>query len=47
MVEFCSKKGQHNHSNQDNFFCVVDGNTKIFGLFDGHGTYGERVSAFA
>ena len=47
MIEFCSKKGQHNHTNQDNFFCIVDGNTKIFGMFDGHGTNGERVSAYA
>jgi serine/threonine protein phosphatase PrpC len=46
MIEFCCKKGQHNHQNQDNFFCVVDGNTKIFGLFDGHGVNGHRVSAF-
>ena len=26
---------------------MVDGNTKIFGMFDGHGPNGERVSAFA
>lgn len=46
-VEFSCKKGQHNHQNQDSFFCVVDGDTKIFGIFDGHGVNGHQISAFA
>ena len=40
-IEFMCKKGQMNHQNQDSFFCVVDGDTKIFGLFDGHGVNGH------
>lgn len=45
-IEFCSKKGQTSPQNQDNFFCVVDGEFKIFGLFDGHGSNGQITSAF-
>ena len=27
-------------------FCIVDGDTKIFGMFDGHGANGHLVSGF-
>ena len=46
-VEFSCKRGQHSHINQDNFFVLVDGDTKIYGLFDGHGVKGHLISAFA
>lgn len=46
MIEFMSKKGQMSSINQDNMFCLVDGETKIFGLFDGHGPNGHLVSGF-
>ena len=45
-IRFSSKKGQFNNVNQDNFFCIVDGETKIFGIFDGHGSNGNLVSNF-
>ena len=34
-------------NNQDNFFSIVDGNMRIIGLFQGHGTEGNHVSASA
>jgi serine/threonine protein phosphatase PrpC len=35
------------HLNQDNFFILIDGETKIYGLFDGHGVKGHLISSFA
>ena len=46
-IEYKCKKGNINTHNQDNFFAVVDGDLKIFGVFDGHGIYGHLVSGFA
>ena len=46
-IEFSCKKGQHGHINQDNFFVVLDGDTKIYGLYDGHGAKGHLISSFA
>lgn len=46
-VNVYSKKGAYSSVNQDNFFTVVDGDTKIFGIFDGHGSNGHHVSQFA
>ena len=46
-IEFSCKKGQHSHINQDNFFVLADGDTKIYGLFDGHGVKGHLISSFA
>jgi len=46
QIEFCCKKGQQTAVNQDNFFIIVDGETKIYGIFDGHGVNGHRVSGF-
>ena len=46
-IEFLSKKGQYNSINQDNFFCIVDGDIKMMGIFDGHGDCGHLVSNFA
>ena len=46
-IEFSCKKGQHGHINQDNFFVIVDGDTKIYGLYDGHGAKGHLISSFA
>ena len=31
------RKGKNNEMNQDNFFIILDGDVKIYGLFDGHG----------
>ena len=46
-IEFiCNKgygplsEGQPESQSQDNFFCVVDKDMKIFGVFDGHGSSG-------
>ena len=41
------RKGPSNENNQDNFFILLDGEVKIYGLFDGHGTNGLQVSSFA
>jgi hypothetical protein len=46
-VEFACKKGRIGAVNQDNFFCVSSGRTKIFGVFDGHGVNGHKASSFA
>lgn len=46
-IEFMCKKGQFNTENQDNFLILLDGDVKIFGLFDGHGVNGNQVSGFA
>ena len=46
-IEFCSKKGYNGYINQDNFFCLIDGDVKIYGLFDGHGVNGHLISGFA
>ena len=45
-IEFMCKKGQQGEINQDNFFCIVDGNNKYYGIFDGHGMNGHLVSQF-
>ena len=41
------KKGRQNPENQDNLFILLDGDVKIFGLFDGHGINGNFISGFA
>ena len=46
-IEFMCRKGRLNEKNQDNFFILLDGEVKIYGLFDGHGQNGDQVSAFA
>ena len=46
-IEFCCKKGKSHSQNQDNFFALVDGPLRIFGVFDGHGIYGHTISGFA
>jgi serine/threonine protein phosphatase PrpC len=33
--------------NPGNMFAIVDGDTRIFGLFDGHGPQGENASKLA
>lgn len=46
-IEYVCKKGQTGlEMNQDNFFCIADGNNKFFGLFDGHGINGNKISNF-
>ena len=46
-IEFCSKKGYNGYINQDNFFCLIDGDVKYYGIFDGHGANGHLISGFA
>jgi serine/threonine protein phosphatase PrpC len=46
-IEFMCKKGRSNSENQDNLFILLDGEVKIFGLFDGHGINGNFISGFA
>lgn len=46
-IEFSSKKGYNGYINQDNFFTLIDGDVKIYGLFDGHGVNGHLISGFA
>ena len=46
-IEFMCRKGYSNETNQDNFFILLDGEVKIYGLFDGHGQNGHQVSSFA
>jgi len=41
------RKGRTSETNQDNFFILLDGDVKIYGLFDGHGQNGHQVSSFA
>lgn len=41
------RKGYSNETNQDNFFILLDGEVKIYGIFDGHGQNGHQVSSFA
>lgn len=45
-IEFMCKKGRMGAFNQDNLFILQDGDIKIFGLFDGHGINGHKVSGF-
>lgn len=45
-IEFTSRKGHMNHQNQDSFFVIMDGDVKIYGIFDGHGVNGHLISAF-
>ena len=49
-VEFTSKKGQVQNLNQDNMFIIITdskvGVLKIFGVFDGHGPFGHKVSKY-
>ena len=40
-VEFMCKKGREAPVNQDNLFIILDGDIKIFGVFDGHGVNGN------
>jgi serine/threonine protein phosphatase PrpC len=44
-IEHMCKKGLR-EENQDNMFILVDHDTKIFALCDGHGDDGHRVSGF-
>ena len=46
-IEFMCRKGRLNNANQDNSFILLDGDVKIYGLFDGHGQNGHQVSSFA
>ena len=46
-IELMCKKGLASHENQDNLFILLDGDVKIFGLFDGHGLNGNYISGFA
>ena len=46
-IEFMCRKGHRNAANQDNSFILLDGDVKIYGLFDGHGQNGHQVSSFA
>lgn len=45
-VEFICKKGQVQSVNQDNLFIMINEDFKIFGIFDGHGPYGHKVSSY-
>jgi serine/threonine protein phosphatase PrpC len=42
----CKKGLKDDTPNQDDFSILIDGDTKIFGVFDGHGTNGHKVSHF-
>jgi len=46
-IEFCCKKGKKNSKNQDNFFVLNEGKSRIMGVFDGHGVNGHLTSSFA
>jgi hypothetical protein len=46
-IESMCQKGNATSQNQDNMFILVDNDVKIFGVFDGHGIHGHRVSSFA
>lgn len=46
-IEFMCKKGRQTTENQDNLFILLDGDVKIFGVFDGHGLNGNQISGFA
>lgn len=45
-VEFMCKKGRVGPVNQDNCFCIISGNNRIMGVFDGHGSNGNLASSF-
>lgn len=45
-IEFCCKKGKKNSKNQDNFFVLSEGKSRIMGVFDGHGANGHLTSSF-
>ena len=40
-------KGQNNTVNQDNIFIYCFEDMKVFGIFDGHGPFGDKVSGYA
>lgn len=43
-IKCICRKGNKNSPNQDDYFCLVDGETTILGVFDGHGQYGHYCS---
>ena len=43
-IGYCCKKGAKSAPNQDDFCIVIDGNTTILGVFDGHGLFGHFCS---
>ena len=45
-IEFWCKRGQVQTINQDSIFIDISEDYKIFGLFDGHGPYGHKVSSY-
>ena len=45
-IEFICKKGVLTPENQDNFFCTIDGDLKVYGIFDGHGQNGSFISNY-
>ena len=45
-IAYSCKKGVKPSPNQDDFFILIDGEMKIFGVMDGHGIYGHFCSDF-
>ncbi|CAG9324743.1 unnamed protein product [Blepharisma stoltei] len=46
-IGFACKKGlKPDQFNQDDFSIIVDPDFKFFGVFDGHGSYGHRISNY-
>jgi len=43
-IGYACKKGAKSAPNQDDFCILVDGNTTIIGVFDGHGLFGHFCS---
>ncbi len=46
-IAYVCKKGNKPAPNQDDVFVLVDGDTTILGVFDGHGRYGHHCSNLA
>eukprot|EP00826_Nyctotherus_ovalis_P027437 TRINITY_DN2144_c0_g1_i9.p1 TRINITY_DN2144_c0_g1~~TRINITY_DN2144_c0_g1_i9.p1 ORF type:complete len:286 (-),score=77.24 TRINITY_DN2144_c0_g1_i9:82-939(-) len=43
-IGYACKKGAKSAPNQDDFFILIDGDTTILGVFDGHGLFGHYCS---
>lgn len=43
-IGYACKKGAKSPPNQDDFCILLDGNTSVTGVFDGHGNYGHFCS---
>ena len=42
----CKKGLKVDCPNQDDYFAIIDQNSQLFGVFDGHGPFGHDISDY-